>query len=135
MIAFEGFAAIALMVLWIFAIVDVISTDTAMVRNLPKPLWLLLVIILPDVGSIAWLILGRPKNARFLPGSTEVRRSSGAIAPPPAPRGGGRPMNEDSPDFMRQVEMRKLKAWEEDLHRREEELKRKGDQDPGASPP
>ena len=47
----------------IWAIFDCISTDAALCRNLPKGVWLILVLILPDIGSIAWLLLGRPQNA------------------------------------------------------------------------
>jgi hypothetical protein len=49
---------------WVFCIIDVITTPESEVRNLPKLAWLLLVIILVDVGSIAWLIAGRPWNSR-----------------------------------------------------------------------
>ncbi|MGI8334621.1 PLD nuclease N-terminal domain-containing protein [Actinomadura scrupuli] len=50
--------------LWIFCIIDVITTDAALCRNLPKMLWLLIVLILPDVGSIVWLVAGRPRAVR-----------------------------------------------------------------------
>jgi hypothetical protein len=32
------------------------------IRNLPKTLWIVIVLVLPDVGSIAWLIAGRPQS-------------------------------------------------------------------------
>src|SRR5207302_8055070 len=51
----DGVVGLALLVLWIFCILDVISTEEVLCRNLPKYVWLLIVIILPDVGSIAWL--------------------------------------------------------------------------------
>src|SRR5439155_18064938 len=44
---------VLLLAIWVFAIFDVIKTDRELCRNLPKELWLLLVIILPDVGAIA----------------------------------------------------------------------------------
>jgi hypothetical protein len=44
------------------------------VRNLPKLLWLGLVVFFPLVGSIAWLVAGRPQATRSLPykGNTGV---------------------------------------------------------------
>lgn len=46
--------------LTISAVVDVITTDEGSARNLPKVVWLLLVLLFPLVGSIAWLVAGRP---------------------------------------------------------------------------
>jgi hypothetical protein len=117
---------VLLLAVWIFAIFDVIKTERALCRNLPKELWLLLVIILPDVGAIAWLIMGRPVNARFRPGSTESR-APGTLwsAAPRQPIG-----PEDSADFMKTAEERRLRAWEDELRRREEDVRRRerGDQ-------
>ena len=39
---------------------NVITTPEHEVRNLPKLVWLFLVIIIPIVGGIAWLVAGRP---------------------------------------------------------------------------
>jgi hypothetical protein len=54
-----GFGLI-LLILWIFCIVDVIMTDEWRVRNMPKGLWLVIVLLLPDIGSVLWLIAGHP---------------------------------------------------------------------------
>jgi hypothetical protein len=51
--------------------------------------WLILVILLPDVGSVAWLMLGRPQKARWHPGSTRYSTRRRPIAV------------EDRPDFPR----------------------------------
>ena len=124
MIFGEGVFGIALLFLWIFCIFDVITSDPELVRNLPKLVWLLIVIIVPDVGSIAWLIVGRPRGAAFSPGATSPRvprqhRSAGPVGP------------EDSPHFLKSIdEQRRLKAWEDDLRRREEELRRRDGDDP-----
>jgi hypothetical protein len=123
MIFGEGFFGIALLFLWIFCIFDVIASEQTLVRNLPKLVWLLIVIIVPDVGSIAWLILGRPRGAALAPGATWSRSQR----PPRSAPGPVGP--EDSPHFLKSIdEQRRLKAWEDDLRRREEELRR-GDED------
>ncbi|GAA3867877.1 PLDc N-terminal domain-containing protein [Saccharothrix violaceirubra] len=46
--------------LWLFCVVDVITTDDGDTRHLPKVAWLLIVLFFPLVGSIAWLVAGRP---------------------------------------------------------------------------
>jgi Phospholipase_D-nuclease N-terminal len=76
MIMFDGGVGLLLLGLWVFCLIDVITTDPALCRNLPKGAWLLLVLMLPDIGSIVWLIAGRPQaQARSLPhkGNTASR--------------------------------------------------------------
>jgi hypothetical protein len=48
--------------LWVYCLVDVIGSPEHRVRNLPKVAWLLLVLLFPFVGSIAWLAAGRPEG-------------------------------------------------------------------------
>jgi hypothetical protein len=67
-------AGILLFALWLFCIIDVIVMDEYRVRNLPKGVWLLIVLLLPDVGSLLWLIAGRPWESRARPATTRVGR-------------------------------------------------------------
>lgn len=60
MLYFGGLFGVLMLGLTIFAVVDVITTDDGSVRNLPKMMWLLLVLLFPLVGSIAWFVAGRP---------------------------------------------------------------------------
>lgn len=98
----DGVIGLVLLGLWLFAIFDVIATDSALCRNLPKGLWLILVIILPDVGSIAWLILGRPAQAGFRPGDPNYRPARRSVGP------------EDSSRYLTRSEEldRRLDEWE-----------------------
>ncbi|MEE2032454.1 PLDc N-terminal domain-containing protein [Rhodococcus chondri] len=48
------------LIVWVGCLIDVISTEEHQVRNLPKTLWLVVVILLPLVGSVLWLLVGRP---------------------------------------------------------------------------
>lgn len=123
-----GLVGIALIALWAYCIFDVISTDEALMRNMPKVLWLIVVIILPPVGSVAWLLLGRPEGAGLRPGDTSTYK-------PPRPR--PRPLApDDDPAFLAGLdeETKRLKAWEDDLKRREDDLRRREDEDGDESP-
>jgi hypothetical protein len=64
MLVYEGFGLLLVVALWIFCLVDVIVSKEDECRNLPKLLWLLIVLMLPDVGSVLWLIAGRPRGLR-----------------------------------------------------------------------
>jgi hypothetical protein len=126
-IAFDGVLGLALLGLWIYCVFDVITTDDALIRNLPKLLWLAIVVFIPDIGSIAWLVAGRPPKASFRIGGTEPYRAAGA-------RVAVRPL-EDGPRFddldgmseiVREREERsRLRMWEAQLRRREEELRKR----------
>lgn len=108
----DGVVGLLLLGLWIYAIFDVISTESALCRNLPKGMWLIIVIILPDIGSIAWLLLGRPEFAGFRPGDTTVRTTRRAVGP------------EDEATYLSKSDElnRRLEAWEADQERRRSEL-------------
>ena len=43
------------------ALVDIITSDQGRIRHLDKTLWLLIVILLPLVGSILWFAIGRER--------------------------------------------------------------------------
>jgi hypothetical protein len=57
----EGGVLIELILL-VYCVLNVITTPEDQVRNLPKLLWLFLVIFLPLIGGIAWLVAGRPQS-------------------------------------------------------------------------
>ncbi len=75
------FTGFVLFVLWAYAVVDVLVTDPARVRRLPKLLWLLLVVMVFGVGAVAWLALGRPRTASWRPGGTRERMARRFIGP------------------------------------------------------
>ncbi|ANN15031.1 PLDc N-terminal domain-containing protein [Amycolatopsis orientalis] len=62
MLYFNGLFGVLTLGLWIFCIVDVITTDDGSCRNMPKGMWLLLVLLVPLIGSIVWLVAGRPQH-------------------------------------------------------------------------
>lgn len=74
--------------LLVYCLIDLWQADAARVRNLPKVVWVLLIVVVPLVGGVAWLVLGRPQSLDG--GATPGSR------PPQAPRG-----PDDDPDFLR----------------------------------
>lgn len=110
MILADGALGLVLLALWLFCIIDVITTPEQQMRNLPKAIWVLLVLILFDLGAIIWLVAGRNWNK-----------------PKRAPRSAQRvPSNpDDDEDFLRQ-----MKARVEE-QRRSYEAKRKQEEDGG----
>lgn len=82
MVRWAVIAAIITLALMIFSIIDCSRTAESNIRSLPKWAWLIIIIFVPAIGSIAWIIAGRPK------GNGRGRRK-GKIIPP-----------DDNPDFL-----------------------------------
>ena len=89
-IRFEIFFGLLVTVLWIYCLVDVISRDRGDVRNLGKVWWIVLVLLFPLAGSVAWLVAGRPRGAarrsaheRAVPEFPEYDRSGRAATADP----------------------------------------------------
>lgn len=85
--------------LYIYFILDVLRTPRGETRSLPKFVWLLLVILIPLLGGVIWLALGRVWPA---PGSRLGRRR-GPLAP------------DDDPKFLKQLGDA---AWHKRMQRR-----------------
>ncbi len=47
----------------IAALVDIVGSDEAAIRGLPRSAWILLVVAVPLVGSVVWVVAGRPRAA------------------------------------------------------------------------
>jgi hypothetical protein len=109
MLLFDGFLGILAFGVWIFCIIDVITQPESEIRNLPKLVWLLIVILLADIGSIAWLIAGRPWRT-----TTVAQARPAPPRPPRAP--------DDDAEFLAQ-----LRARAEEQRRRAREAAERED--------
>jgi hypothetical protein len=81
----------------ILVLVDVITRDPSRIRHLDKTMWVIIVIIIPLIGSILWFAIGREWDQRADLGSfgdpAGPRRSDPLRRPPPSatvPRSSGR---------------------------------------------
>jgi hypothetical protein len=57
-----GTAAIVLVVVavWVCSVADALAADDLLTRRLSKAAWVRVVLMLPVVGGLVWLVLGRP---------------------------------------------------------------------------
>ncbi|MFI7130421.1 PLD nuclease N-terminal domain-containing protein [Nonomuraea sp. NPDC050153] len=55
---------LATLVLWLYCLFDAITTPDVLCRNLPKILWVIVVLLFPLIGSVAWLVAGRPDRSQ-----------------------------------------------------------------------
>ena len=80
--------AILPIILLLAALADIITRDSWQVKHLPKTFWIIMVILIPLVGSILWFTIGREWSK---PGETvsfgDPRRWQTPRAPDRAPAG------------------------------------------------
>ncbi|HLL67205.1 MAG TPA: PLD nuclease N-terminal domain-containing protein [Micromonosporaceae bacterium] len=120
--------AIASLVLFVFALVDCITSNKNDVRALPKGLWIVIILLIALFGPIAWLVAGRPRS----PGSGPGGGRSG--------RGPRRPLApDDDPEFLdglaqqRRDDEELLRQWEADMRRQEDDRRKPPGDDPTAA--
>lgn len=106
------YLSLVVLVVWIAALIDVIVTDEYRVRHLPKVAWLIIVILLPLVGSIIWFLVGRPESA----------------ASSPTPRTTGYPEYE-RPEYKAAVARREEEEFKRNARERAEEQRRRAEPD------
>jgi hypothetical protein len=69
----------------VIALIDIIMRDEGQVRHLPKFGWILLVVLLPLIGTLLWFILGREYGGSAASegiGSLMPTRSQSSPRPP-----------------------------------------------------
>jgi hypothetical protein len=78
-------AAIVITALTIYSIIDCSRTPESAIRSLPKWAWLVIIILVPGIGAVAWIVAGRPQG----PGRGRRKKK---IIPP-----------DDNPDWLRKL--------------------------------
>jgi Phospholipase_D-nuclease N-terminal len=117
----------------VIALISCLSAEDSDIRALPRFAWVLIILLFPPVGPIAWFVAGRERYSRpqnvWSPGRGFPENERPRTVAP-----------DDNPDFLRGIaagraereakaaqerERETLRKWEEDLRRREEDLRRR----------
>ncbi|WP_394215478.1 PLD nuclease N-terminal domain-containing protein [Brachybacterium vulturis] len=99
----RGIIAVLSIALTVFALADCVQTEDEKIKGLPKWAWIVLIVLLPWVGPITWLFVGKERTS----GGGQVHRR-GPVAP------------DEDPDFLRRLD--------EDIRR---ERRKRREQEPG----
>lgn len=71
----------------IYALIDCLRSDSARLKGLPKPVWILGILLLAPVGALIWLVVSRQSSD-----GPPTRSAPRVVAP------------DDDPDFLRALE-------------------------------
>lgn len=116
-------------VLVVYCLLDIARSPREHFVALPKPLWFLVVLFLPILGSVMWLIVGRPEVAASRPGGSGGSGAGRGASPRggDGPSGGSRARRpdpprgpEDDPEFLRAIEERLRRDRREGRDRRDD---------------
>ncbi|KAA9395289.1 PLDc_N domain-containing protein [Kocuria coralli] len=107
-IAIIGAAALAVGVI-IYSFFDCLRSDPRDIRGIKRGPWIAVILLLPVIGGVLWLTLGRP---RYAPASSQPSRGRGP---------------DDDPNFLRQIdEKRRTEQAEAELEEWERQQKDAG---------
>jgi len=123
MLELEGIPLLLMLAFWIYCVFDAINADESRIRNLPKLVWVFIVLIFFDVGAIAWFVAGRPRAA-WQPTFTYGDQARTAPRGPAADVDFLQRVDRGGTQRRREAEV-ELNRREEELRRREEELRRR----------
>jgi hypothetical protein len=105
--------------LMVGALIDIITRDDSQVKHLPKMVWIIIVILLPLIGSVLWFGLGREYagSGVSMPRMQRARRQAPAQTRPSTPVD-VRTTEEQIADLDREIEEWRLR---EEIERRRRE--------------
>jgi Phospholipase_D-nuclease N-terminal len=95
MLYFDGLGGLVVLGVWIFCFIDVLLTPDQACRSLPKLGWIFLVLLIPLLGSVAWLVAGRPWDRAKLAQAPGAARTSRFPQDPRTTRATRVPTNPD----------------------------------------
>ncbi|MFH5822000.1 PLD nuclease N-terminal domain-containing protein [Georgenia sp. AZ-5] len=105
-------AVVLLLAVIIYALIDCVRTPgPSMPAGIPKAGWVVLILVFPGLGAVAWLVISRVARAetggrggaarrpgQWSPGPSRPGRRSGPVAP------------DDDPDFLARLEAERRRA-------------------------
>ncbi|MCT1908585.1 PLD nuclease N-terminal domain-containing protein [Brachybacterium paraconglomeratum] len=103
----RGILAVLSIALTVFTLADCVQTQDDKVRGVPKWAWIVLIVLIPWVGPLTWLFVGKERSWG--------RGSSGG----PGPRRDGPLAPDEDPEFLRKLD--------EDIRRERRERRERGE--------
>ncbi len=58
----DAVVALATVGIWLFCLLDLITTPALLIRHLRKGWWVLLLVLFGALGAAGWLLFGRPRR-------------------------------------------------------------------------
>ena len=120
-------------VLFVYGLIDCLRSEPSEVRSIPKPAWILVIVLLNVVGVGLWFLFGRPQSAATTssPSQKLGTPSAGPRSPAASPNYSRSLAPDDNPEFLRnlavdraqKLEAERLRKLKAELGAREAKLR------------
>ncbi|UNX54431.1 PLD nuclease N-terminal domain-containing protein [Georgenia sp. TF02-10] len=125
---------VLLVALVVYALIDCARTpDRSMPAGIPKIVWIILIVVFPAVGALAWIVVSRVAGTLATEQAPRSRPGLWSSEIPRAPRPTGPAAPDDDPEFLRRLAEDARRAQRE--RAREVGPAQSPDQAPGAGDP
>ncbi|KIP52330.1 PLD nuclease N-terminal domain-containing protein [Leucobacter komagatae] len=121
MVRFIIIGAVIAVAFTLYSLVDAAMTDHSRARGVSKPVWIVIIVLLPVIGALLWLMIGKGSPSTG-PGSAQ------RLAPDDDPRFTGRQLSDAERDSLRDLEAR-LKELDDETFPGEEPPKAQPSED------
>ena len=112
-----GGLTIILFGVWLYALIDAVTTERAEVRNIPKWAWIIVIVVVWPFAAIAWFFWGRPPRPR-----AEMAAPRTTAFPRVRPPSRAERVDDEADILMHIAERDRLLAeWADEARRREDD--------------
>ena len=99
MVRFIIIGAVLAVAFTLYSLVDAAMTDHSRARGVSKPVWIVIIVLLPVIGAVLWLMIGKGSAA-------SASRAAQRIAPDDDPRFTGPQLSDAERESLRDLEAR-----------------------------
>jgi hypothetical protein len=123
----DGARGLVVLCIWVYALLDVLTSDESAVRNLPKWGWFVVVLLFGEIaiGPLLWFIAGRPNGTAGRPGGLPYKGNTGRFPEYDRPGRAAAQNPDDDEAFLRNLreraEEQRKRAAEQARRLRDEE--------------
>lgn len=107
-------------ILFVYGLIDCLRSEPSDVRSIPKPAWVLIIVLLNVIGVALWFLFGRPQYAAAASsqGPTSGGQSSSQRGSSSSASYGRSVAPDDNPEFLRNLEVDRSQKMEADRLRK-----------------
>lgn len=105
-------------VIFVYGLIDCLRSESRDVRSIPKPAWILVIVLLNVIGVGLWFLFGRPQYSSAASPSQRAGGSQTSQRQQPSGNYARSTAPDDDPEFLRNLEIKRAQKLEADRLRK-----------------
>lgn len=98
-------------VVFVYGLIDCLRSESSDVRSIPKPAWVLVIVVLNVVGVLLWFLFGRPQYSAAGP-AQRAGGTAGGLRASSSTSHARTVAPDDDPNFLRNLEVNRAQKLE-----------------------